>query len=151
MTNINWGSFVDKKIREAMDQGEFENLKGEGKPLPLEENPLEEEGKWAAHHLLKENGFTLPWIAKRAEILEEVERAKVPLNRAFEIFQDRISFRENDAQAKASWERSKAAYVQRVAAINKKIDDYNLMVPADNFQMLNRHPTKDIEQLEATL
>ena len=149
MTDFNWGSFVDKQIREAMEQGEFDNLKGEGKPLDLPDNPHEEEGKWAAHHLLKENNFTLPWIAKRQEISTAHERAKHPLQQCYKEVQDRLSFRPNDKQAKAMWERAVIVYQQKIAVINKMIDDYNLMAPSDSFRMLYLSAERDVERLES--
>ena len=34
-----WESLIDKKIREAMERGEFDNLTGKGEPIDLSENP----------------------------------------------------------------------------------------------------------------
>src|SRR5689334_18044687 len=30
-----WGSYIDRQIRKAMEDGDFDNLPGEGKPLDL--------------------------------------------------------------------------------------------------------------------
>lgn len=37
-----WGNIAERKIREAMAEGAFDNLKGKGHPLDLEENPFED-------------------------------------------------------------------------------------------------------------
>ena len=42
-----WESLVDQKIREAMEQGEFDNLAGAGQPIDLSENPYEEDRRGA--------------------------------------------------------------------------------------------------------
>ena len=37
-----WEMIAERKIREAMEEGAFENLRGKGRPLDLEENPYED-------------------------------------------------------------------------------------------------------------
>jgi hypothetical protein len=147
MASVNWGSFIDKKIQEAMDDGEFDDLKGMGKPLRLDENMFEEEGKWAAHHLLKEHGFTLPWIAKKKEIETALARAATPLEKTYTLYLDRIGFRPNDQTAIHMWNRAQDEYRGRIAGINQQINDYNLMVPSDSFRMLNVYPDIEIRKL----
>jgi len=44
---------VEQRIREAMENGEFDNLSGQGKPLPLNENPFLEPGLDLAFGLLQ--------------------------------------------------------------------------------------------------
>jgi hypothetical protein len=34
-----WERAIDKQIREAMERGEFDNLRGTGKPLTLDDSP----------------------------------------------------------------------------------------------------------------
>ena len=52
-----------------MQAGEFDHLKGKGQPLRLEpDNPHQAEGEALAHHLLQQNGFSLPWIEMSREI-----------------------------------------------------------------------------------
>ncbi|MCA9938992.1 MAG: DUF1992 domain-containing protein [Anaerolineales bacterium] len=150
MGNIDWEGFIEKKIREAMEKGEFSNLRGEGRPFSeMEENPFEDPDQRLAFHMLKSNGFTLPWITRRQEILTQVERAGIPLRRSWEIYQHRIQFRPNDAQAEANWQRAYAQFTQRLAEINKQIDDYNLMVPSDVFRMLPLYPERELARLTA--
>ena len=52
---------VENQIRKAQERGEFNNLKGSGKPISLEENPLSPR---IAHDLkiLKDNDFAPYWI-----------------------------------------------------------------------------------------
>lgn len=132
-----WESFIDKKIREAMDNGEFDHLPGEGKPLSeLEENPFEDADKRLAHHLLKNSGFTLPWIQMRQQINNDIERMTVPIQRVWSAVQHRLAFNSQDQQAQSYWQRAVEEFQERLVAINKQIDDYNLLVPADAFRMM---------------
>ncbi|GAB4148299.1 MAG: hypothetical protein Fur0021_07960 [Candidatus Promineifilaceae bacterium] len=149
MGNIDWEGFIEKRIREAIDNGEFSNLRGEGRPFDeMAENPFEDPDQRLAFHLLKSNGFTLPWIARRQEILIQVERAGIPLKRSWELHQQRLRFRPNDPQAEANWQRALSQFAQRLAEINKQIDDYNLMVPADAFRLLTLYPEREVARLQ---
>lgn len=54
-------TLLDRQIREAMEEGRFDNLPHHGKPLPNDENPYAAE--WGlAFHVLRNAGFAPPWI-----------------------------------------------------------------------------------------
>ena len=74
----NEGSPIDRAIRQAMDDGKFDNLSGRGKPFPREdENPWEDEGSWAAHRLLKSAGFsTASQLDERFRVIGFVRAVK---------------------------------------------------------------------------
>ena len=57
---------IDKLIREAMDRGEFKDLKGEGKPLDLDAYFATPEDVRLGYSVLKSNDF----------VPEEVDRLK---------------------------------------------------------------------------
>ena len=59
---------VEKKIREAMEKGEFDNLPGKGKPIDLTENPFENPDLRMVHKLLKDAGFAPAFIEERKSI-----------------------------------------------------------------------------------
>ena len=61
---------IEEHIRQAMQAGKFDDLPGKGKPLSLDENPLADPEWQLAFHMLKDAGFSLPWI----ESLKEIER-----------------------------------------------------------------------------
>lgn len=67
---FNWGKIVEEQIRDAEQNGEFDNLSGRGKPLRFlteEENPLEGDLKMA-HHILR-NAQSAPfWIEMDRDI-----------------------------------------------------------------------------------
>ncbi len=39
---VAWESWVERKIRESMERGEFDNLPGQGQPLPDLARPYDE-------------------------------------------------------------------------------------------------------------
>jgi hypothetical protein len=51
---VDFESWVDRKIREATERGDFENLPGAGKPLPGAGNPYHDENAWLRDYLRRE-------------------------------------------------------------------------------------------------
>lgn len=66
---FNWGRIVEEQIREAQQQGAFDNLRGAGTRLDFNEDETAFEGDLKmAHHVLK-NADALPlWIEMNKEI-----------------------------------------------------------------------------------
>jgi hypothetical protein len=60
---------AEKKIREAMDDGQFDNLAGKGKPLQLEDDRHIPQDIRLAHKILKNAGCLPPELELRKEIL----------------------------------------------------------------------------------
>jgi len=46
-------SLAEKRLREAIENGEFDNLQGKGEPIDLSENPFEDPDLRAVHRLLR--------------------------------------------------------------------------------------------------
>jgi hypothetical protein len=60
---------AEERIREAMERGEFDDLPGAGKPLPLESNVFVPEDLRLAYKLLKDAGFLPPEMELKKEIV----------------------------------------------------------------------------------
>ncbi len=75
-----WVRIVDDLINEAVSEGLFDNLPGQGKPLKLSTNPYSQESD-LAFELLKKNEYTLPWIAERSQLLTEIEELREEIGR----------------------------------------------------------------------
>ncbi len=60
---------AEKKIREAMDNGEFDDLPGKGKPLELEDDRHLPQDIRLAHKILKNADCLPPELELRKEIL----------------------------------------------------------------------------------
>lgn len=72
---------LDRQIREAVEEGLFDNLPHKGKPLPNDENPYAAE--WGlAFHVLKNAGFAPPWIEADKEARALLARRDDILTRA---------------------------------------------------------------------
>jgi Domain of unknown function (DUF1992) len=140
-----WESLVEQKIREAMEAGEFDNLPGKGRPVDTSENPFEDPDLRLAHRLLRDAGFAPPWIEERKDIDAEFERARSVLARARALCKRK---RQSDpASAEASWQHSITQFREQVAALNHRINSYNLSVPAAAFQRRQIQGEQVIERI----
>ncbi len=117
--------WVEERIREAIERGEFENLKGKGRPIQWEENPFTPPELQLAFHLLRSSGFTLPWIEMRRELVQEIETLRQ------RVAQLRQSPRWNDAWGK----REKIRLEKQIEDLNRRIRRYNIEVPLTHFHL----------------
>jgi hypothetical protein len=74
-----WDRLIEDKVKEARDAGHFDNLRGEGKPLRLDDGNQAGEN-WLAFHLMQEAGVLPDWLELRKEIAEERKVARQVLS-----------------------------------------------------------------------
>ncbi len=60
---------AERRILEAIENGEFENLEGQGKPLQLEDEAFIPDDLRMAYRFLKNAGFVPPEIESRKELI----------------------------------------------------------------------------------
>jgi hypothetical protein len=108
-----WNVVADRKIREAMEEGAFDQLEGTGQPLNVEEDPNVDPAVRMAHRLLRNNGFAPVWVMEGKDLEADIQYLRQ--NR------DRFSADEFDRRARE---------------LNKRIQAYNLKVPFASVQKL---------------
>lgn len=135
---------IEEHIRKAIEAGQFDNLPGAGKPLRFEDNPFEDPEWSLAYRVLRNGGFTLPWIETRREVEANLQLARVALRQAWEARQSGVRGLGAGVMD-AEWERSKAAFIAQLAEINRQIQRYNLEVPATRFQLSLLQAEREIE------
>ncbi len=64
---------AEKRIKEAMSQGQFDNLPGKGKPLKFEDDSMVPEDLRMAYKILKNAGFIPPELQTEKEIRKAVD------------------------------------------------------------------------------
>ena len=137
-----WESWIDQRIREAQERGEFDDLPGKGQPLNLTPNPYAQEQE-LAFKVLKDAGYAPEWIELDKAIRKKVERARATLARRWLWHNERLSelSGRSDRWAEAEqgrvrdgWRKAVASFEEEVEAINREIADLNLKVPAARFQ-----------------
>ena len=105
-----WESIAERKIREAIEAGKFDNLPSKGKPIELDIDP--DPSLWMAHHLLRVNGFAPAWIEESKDIDAAVSRFRTDLRNARRRPAAMDEFRN------------------RAAELNRRILTYNLKTPS---------------------
>lgn len=148
MSTIDWGAIVERRIEEAQREGHFDNLPGEGRPLDLREPPHVRPEWRLAHKILKNGGFTLDWIELDQTIRAEWAQCKRLLENQL-AWANRVQRSEDhsdgiDAELSAVYSWTVAAYKRRAAALNEKIELFNLTVPLMHLQ---KHKVDVVEEL----
>jgi DnaJ family protein C protein 28 len=143
---MNWDKEIEKKIREAMESGAFDNLPGKGQPLSLDQNPHEDPSWRLAHHILKSNNFSLPWVEKRREIEDRIETARKELARAWEARGSRTT--GQGSQRSRDWDSAVVAFRQQVGEINRLIRTYNLEVPSPQLHLFSLDADREIDAVK---
>ena len=136
-----WESLIDRKIREAIEEGAFNDLSGTGQPVDLSENPFEDRDWRTAHRLLRNAGFAPAWIEERKEIDAELEAARINLARVWTVRRNACGTEHSQA-AGARWLRAVGDFREKAAELNRQIDLWNLKAPDVGFH----HHRIDIEQ-----
>jgi Domain of unknown function (DUF1992) len=112
-----WESLVERQIREALDQGAFDDLPFQGQPLPREDDAYA--GEWAmAFRVLRNAGATPPWIAADKDARALLDRRDAILARA-------------PTAAPFARQRDRAELERLVVQINAAIARLNAEAPTD--------------------
>ncbi|WP_052344007.1 DUF1992 domain-containing protein [Kallotenue papyrolyticum] len=116
-----WQSLVEQRILDGMERGLFDNLRGMGQPLNLDEDRFVPEELKMAFRMLRSTGLTPLWVQINKEIREDIER----LHR----FRDLVR-RHRAAMSAIEWSHRRKEYVARIADINDKILNHNIIAPS---------------------
>ena len=141
-----WESLVDKKIREAIEAGEFDDLAGAGHPIDLNENPFADPDWRTAHRLMRNAGFAPAWIEERKDIDAGLEAARNLLARNWTILTNAVRT-SNENSARERWRSAEQQFRIHVAELNRRIDLWNLKTPAVGFQRKRIDADREIARL----
>lgn len=135
-----WRDLVERRIQEAMAIGAFDDLSGQGKPLNLTRNPYLDPSLELAYNLLKNNGYTPEWIARDKEIRVKLDAARARLRTAWTQHQA-------NPGDEAVWERAVFRFEDTLNQLNRKIDDFNLIVPVLSCQRIRLRLADELRRL----
>lgn len=142
---------IEEMIQEAMAAGDFDNLRGRGQPLRLEKNIFAED-KELAYKLLKDNDYTLPWIADRLDTLAHIDTLRAEIGRHWRIHREEYTRARSDDQRALldhSWRTTYNTLQTKVEALNRRIAAVNLTLPTPKLEMLKLNLDREIQKLEA--
>jgi len=115
-----WESAIERQIREAMEEGRFDNLPHHGEPLPNDENPYAGD-LGLAFHMLKNASVAPPWIEADKEVRELLARRDTMLQRAA----------SGNPPSTLAQQRGRTSLEELVARINAAIARVNAEAPTD--------------------
>jgi DnaJ family protein C protein 28 len=124
-----WENHVEQQIREAMERGDFDNLKGTGKPLDLRPYPGDP-AQEMADKIVRDAGLAPAWIELEREIDDAQKAAADTLLRTWRWCEAaRGDAIENPQWLDAEWRKARDIYERRLHEINNKILSFNLHLP----------------------
>ncbi|CAI0407558.1 unnamed protein product [Linum tenue] len=74
---------VEQRIWHSMEEGQFENLPGKGKPLNLETNPHADPAEDTLYRILSKNGCAPEWVELNKEIRSQISEWRSGLKKAW--------------------------------------------------------------------
>lgn len=114
-----WESLIERQIREAQEEGRFDDLPHQGQPLPNDDNPMA--GEWGlAFHVLRNAGVAPPWIAADKEIRSLLAERDAVIARA-----------AGSSRSPSARTRDRAKFAELVTQINVAIARLNAAAPTD--------------------
>jgi len=147
---------VEEQLRKAREDGKFDNLRGHGQPLRLDENPFEDPAWQMANDMLKKNGFRPEWLEEDLANRHELEEARRALARsrdwqaaALKALGERrdAAAIEQRVMVQTEWQLAQDRFRASLRAINKSIFNYNLKVPTTHLQRLSLDIEAELKKL----
>src|SRR3954453_12004702 len=131
---------AERRIRDAIEAGEFDNLKGMGKPLSTDdENPYVPEDMRVAFKVLQNSGYAPDWMTLAQDIEGDLERLRASADHHFRRLREQLNDISADTHAitrlrsevqrlKNLHKRAAAQHRQAIIEINRKINTFNQTV-----------------------
>ncbi|GLD53085.1 dnaJ homolog subfamily C member 28 [Lates japonicus] len=133
---------VEDLIQESMARGDFRNLSGAGKPLnKFQHNPYADPMTHNLNRILIDNGYQPPWVVTQRDIRETTAQIRKKLLEGRARLGDPMTPREH-----SQWDQLCASVEEELVKLNKMVDNYNLIVPMLNMQMVHFGLSREIDR-----
>ncbi len=142
---------MDELFEQAVLEGAFDNLPGKGKPLKLSKNLLNPEYE-LAFQLLKDNDYTLPWIAQRNEIASRSEALREEIRFSWRRFHGAYEAARGEGirlGLAAGWRDELRMWRREIDQINKLIADTNLKQPGERLELFKLSLARELQRVGA--
>ncbi|XP_051998528.1 dnaJ homolog subfamily C member 28 [Xyrauchen texanus] len=137
---------VEDLIQESMARGDFQNLPGTGKPLnKFDHNPYMDPMTHNLNRILIDNGYQPEWIVLQKEIRETIRKIRESLQNVRARLGDPMSHSEN-----IQWKDHCDVFADELGKLNKKVDNFNLIVPLMSRQMVHFSLKREVENILKT-
>lgn len=141
---------VEDLIQESMAKGDFDNLSGKGKPLkkfsgcsyidPMTHN---------LNRILIDNGYQPEWILMQKEIKDTIDELRNAILMSRKKLGNPMTVMEQKR-----WDQVCKEFEDNIRKLNKRINDFNLIVPLLTRQKVHFNAQKEIaraQEIYATL
>ncbi|XP_036098508.1 dnaJ homolog subfamily C member 28 isoform X2 [Molossus molossus] len=135
---------VEDLIQESMAKGDFDNLSGKGKPLkkfsgcsyidPMTHN---------LNRILIDNGYQPEWILMQKEIKDTIDQ----LREAILVSRKKLGNPMTPTEQK-QWDHICEEFQEDIRKLNKRINDFNLVVPLLTRQKVHFDAQKEIARAQ---
>ncbi|WMV52091.1 hypothetical protein MTR67_045476 [Solanum verrucosum] len=129
---------VEQRIWHSMEEGQFENLPGKGKPLDLNTNPHADPAEDTLYRILSRNKCAPEWVELNKEIRNRVVEWRSALERAWT---------HRGSVDDSEWIEASESLKLQIRDINNKVFRYNLIVPFGR-QMIGLKWEKEMDRLK---
>ncbi|PHU05153.1 hypothetical protein BC332_25975 [Capsicum chinense] len=129
---------VEQRIWHSMEEGQFENLPGKGKPLDLNTNPHADPAEDTLYRILSKNKCAPEWVELNKEIRTKVAEWRSALKKAW---------MHRGSVDDSKWIEASGSLKLQIHEINNKVFRYNLIVPFGR-QILGLKWEKEMDRLK---
>uniref|UniRef100_A0A670XVR9 DnaJ heat shock protein family (Hsp40) member C28 n=1 Tax=Pseudonaja textilis TaxID=8673 RepID=A0A670XVR9_PSETE len=135
---------VEDLIQESMAKGDFDNLSGKGKPLQkFSDCPHIDPMTHNLNRILIDNGYQPEWILIQKEIRETIEKLRKTIIASRNKVGDPMTI-----QKEMQWKEVCEEFRENIKILNKRINDFNLVVPILSRQMVHFNADKEIAHVQ---
>ncbi|XP_071994784.1 dnaJ homolog subfamily C member 28 [Engystomops pustulosus] len=135
---------VEDLIQESMAKGDFDNLSGKGKPLDkFSACPHIDPMTHNLNRILIDNGYQPEWIVLQKEIRETIDKLRQDLVASRKKLGDPMAYKQEK-----QWTEIREKFTEDISKLNKRINDFNLVVPLMSRQMVHFRVEKEIWRAE---
>lgn len=111
---------VERRVWHAMEEGQFENLPGKGKPLDLTSNPHVDPAEDTLYRILNKNGCAPEWVELNKDIRSKIAAWRFALKKS-------LIFKGGNDDSK--WVEISGSLKLQLRDLNNLVFRYNLIVP----------------------
>jgi DnaJ family protein C protein 28 len=146
---FDWNNLIDDLIEDGRSQGMFDNLKGKGKPLNLNNNPFDQDNE-IANSLLKENKMVPAWLSQRQEIQTQLGALRQNIERSWRRYDQEYHYVQDagiQGSLEIAWDDEIKRWEIAVGKLNKLVDSYNLKRPVNNLEVYKIRLDDELERV----
>lgn len=126
-----WEMIAENQIKDAIQKGQFENLKNQGKPLAEDDDLAGDQ--WIANRILENNDELPDWLSLRKDISRQKEVVRRYRDEAIERL-DQLPNRLWPTDARLR--RLTELYQKHVRQLNLMVDEHNHRCPSIQHELV---------------